>query len=108
MSNIVGWKFTGLLVSWSPSPVRLCRSCLWRFGNLRKKHTTGVWEYIFYGFCNFLTISGAHKPFAAVSQLPVALRLPQNKHASGFGEHVSCGFSQSSSILCPPSGTSTE
>ena len=34
----------------------------------------------------------APKPFAAVSQLPAALRLPQKKDAPGFLEHVSSGF----------------
>ena len=34
----------------------------------------------------------APKPFAAVSQLPAALRLPKKKHAPGILEHVSCGF----------------
>ena len=51
---------------------------------------------------SFLTISGPPKPFAAVSQLPAALRLPQKKHAPGFWEHASCGFSQFSSILGSP------
>ena len=30
-----------------PSPVRLCRSCLRRFGDLRKKHTAGFWNMYF-------------------------------------------------------------
>jgi len=37
-----------------------------------------------------------------VSLLPAALRRPQKKHAPGFLEHVSCGFSQFSSILGSP------
>ena len=32
------------------------------------------------------------QPFASVSQLPAALRLPQKKHAPGLLEYVSCGF----------------
>ena len=35
----------------------------------------------------------APKPFAAVSQLPAALRRPQKKDAPGFVEHVYCQFS---------------
>jgi len=40
----VGWKFTFLSVSWSPSPVRLCRSCLRRFGDLKKNTPLDVWS----------------------------------------------------------------
>ena len=32
------------------------------------------------------------QPFASVSQLPAALRLPQKKHGPGVLEYVSCGF----------------
>ena len=42
-----------------------------------EKHTPGFVEHVSCGFCVFLSISGPPKPFAAVSQLPAALRLPQ-------------------------------
>ena len=50
-----------------------------------------------------LLVSGPPKPFAAVSQLPAALRLPQQKHAPGLLEHVSGGFCHFLTISGPPS-----
>ena len=50
-----------------------------------------------FGVCILWILSFFHdfrapKPFAAVSQLPAALRLPQKKHAPGFLEHISFDF----------------
>jgi len=110
----------------SPSPVRLCCSCPWRFGDLRKKHAPEYWSMyladvvIFndfrapqalcgcvaaacgasatstnthtwiFGICilwilSFLTILGPLEPFAAVSQLPAALRRPRKNTPLDFG-----------------------
>ena len=61
------------------SPFRLCRSCLRRFGSL-KKNTP--WSF---GVCILWILQCVNdfrappKPFVAVSQLLAALRLPQTK-----------------------------
>jgi hypothetical protein len=46
-------------------------------------------------------VYSTYQPFAAVSQLPAALRLPEQKHAPGFLEHVYCKFSELSWIWGP-------
>jgi len=42
-----------LLVSGSPSRVRLCPSCLRRFGDLKTKHDPGFVEHAFCGVVDF-------------------------------------------------------
>ena len=42
-----------LSVSWSPSPVRLCRSCLRRFGDLRKNTPLEFWSMYLADFVIF-------------------------------------------------------
>ena len=51
------WKCMVLPVLGSPSPVRLCRSCLRRFGDLRKKHAPGLLKHASCGCCRCLSIS---------------------------------------------------
>ena len=49
-------------VSLSPSPVRLCRSCLQRFGDLKQKQTLGFRSMYFVDFmvfCDFELSCGA-------------------------------------------------
>ena len=43
-----------------------------------------------------------YQPFAAVSQLPAALRRLLKNYAPGFVEHVYCQFSRFSLISAPP------
>jgi len=53
---------------------------LQHLGDLRKTHThthTLIFGVCILRFLSFSTISGALKPFVAVSQLPAALQLPQ-------------------------------
>ena len=74
-----------------PQPLRMCRSCPRLFGSLRTK--TPPWNFgtcllwILWTFVDFRP----PKPFAAVSQPPAPLPLPQKKHGPGILEHVSCG-----------------
>jgi len=65
-------------VSKSPSPVHLCRSCLRRFGSLRKNTPLDIWSMYLAEFVIFNDFRPP-KPFAAMSQLPAALWLPQKK-----------------------------
>ena len=129
-----------VLVSGSPSLVRLCRSCLRHFGDLKKPRSwnfgvcilwifgifvdfrapqalcscvaaacgalapsekTRLWSFgvCICGFYHFVNDFRAPlKPFAAVSQLPAALRRFLKNDAPGLFEHVYCQFSRCSLI----------
>jgi len=89
-------------LSGSPSPVRLCRSCLRRFGNLKKN------THLEFGSMTLVDVV----VFYWFHGLPSSVRLCRscqrrfgglrNSHAPGLLEHVSCGSSQCSSILGSP------
>ena len=50
--KIIEYLQSSIMPKGSPSPVRLCRSCLRRFGDLNKKHAPGFGN-MYYGFCDF-------------------------------------------------------
>jgi hypothetical protein len=85
-------KWTNFIGFRSPSPVRLCPSCLRRFGDLRKNTP---WK------CEacILWILSMFVDFRIPPSTPWSMCLPQalfflKKHAPGFWEHASCGFCQ--------------
>ena len=74
----------------------------WSCGNCSFAYFTiliiAFWKQYIFGNLLFADFR-VPQPFAAVSQLPAALRLPQKKHTPGILEHVSCGCCQFLSIL---------
>ena len=66
LENIENTDYTNTFVTGfrSPSPVRLCPSCLRRFGDLRKKHALEFWSMYLVDFvicCRLLSILGSSK-----------------------------------------------
>ena len=88
-----------------PPPRGLC-ACLRRFGDLRKTRPWNLGACILWIQSNFHRFVPPTTPWSMC--LPAALRRPQKKHDPGFLEHVSCGFSQFSSILGSPKWYETE
>ena len=89
-------------VSWSPSPARLCRSCLRRFGDLRKNTPLEFWSMYLVGFVDFCQFQAPPSPVCLCRSCLRRFGDLKQKHAPGFLERVSCGFSQFSSILGSP------
>jgi len=82
------------------SPSRLCRSCLRRFGDL-KKHVPGFLEHVSRGFCGFLSISGPPALCICVAAACGA-SATSKKHAPWFLEHVFCGVCDFCTVLRSP------